>query len=91
LIAAHSSNERLDMRPVFWQLAQYYDLDFAILENPAENDNPAALRSTWIVLTRDSKILELPALTDKITRGTDFPTDIRLWTDDYSNLIQLLK
>lgn len=35
LITANISNVRLDLRPVFWQLAQYYDLEMAVIENPA--------------------------------------------------------
>jgi hypothetical protein len=35
--------------------------------------------------------LELPALADRATGGIDFRTDIRLWSDDYSNPFQLLK
>jgi hypothetical protein len=91
LIAANISNTRLDLRPVFWQLARYYDMEFAAIDNPAKDESMAALPSTWVLLTWNSKLLEAPALANRITQGVDFRTDIPLWTDDYSNLIQLLK
>lgn len=91
LIAAHISNQRLDLRPVFWQLAQYYKMDIALVQNSVEKDNPGAFPSIWILLTRNSKLLDAPSLKDKLDRMIGFSTDIRLWTDDYSNLVQILK
>jgi len=91
LIAAHISNQRLDLRPVFWQLAQYYKMDIALVQNSVEKDNPGAFQSIWVLLTRNSKLFDSPALGDKLDRMIGFTTDIRLWTDDYSNLVQILK
>ncbi|PKN98669.1 MAG: ferrichrome ABC transporter permease [Chloroflexi bacterium HGW-Chloroflexi-4] len=91
MIAAHISNSRLDLRPVFWQLAQYYNLEMAVIHTPAENRDSSSAQSVWVLLTRDSQLLELPALQDRTSPLTGFRHDIRLWTDDYSNLIQLLR
>jgi hypothetical protein len=91
LIAVHITNVRLDLRPVFWQLAQYYQMGFAVIENPVEPDRPDVFPATWILLARNPSMLDLPALADKTTNGIDFRTDIRLWSDDYSNPFQLLK
>ncbi len=91
LIAANISNGRLDLRPVLWQLAQACDLEFATLAYSTANDNSADFPSTWVLLTRDPSLFAAPALAERLTREVDFRTDIRLWTDDYSNLFQLLK
>jgi len=91
LIAANISNTRLDLRPVFWQLAQYYDMEFAVIENPAENDSTGGLQSTWVLLSRDPGLLDLPALAARTTGDFNFRRDIRLWTDQYSNPFQLIK
>jgi len=91
LIAANITNDRLDLRPVLWQLAQYYKLDMAVLRNSPNGDSPGAFQSIWVLLTRNSKLLEAPALTERVDRMDGFSTYIRLWTDDYSNLIQILK
>jgi hypothetical protein len=91
LIAAHISNEHLDLRPVFWQLAQFYDLDIAIVQTPDGGNDPAATPSVWVLLTRNPNLFEAPALANKLDSMDGFRTDTRLWTDDYSNLIQLLR
>jgi len=91
LFAANISNVRLDLRPVFWQLAQYYDLQMAVIQNPAGENNPDGFTSSWVLLTRNPKLLAAPALTERMAPMDDFRTDIRLWTDDYSNLFQIVK
>jgi hypothetical protein len=91
LIAANISNVRLDLRPVFWQLAQNYGLSMAIIQNPAGKANPDGYTSSWILLTRNQKLLEAPALAERMAPLDDFRKDIRLWTDDYSNMFQILR
>ena len=91
LIAAHITNERLDLRPVFWQLAQFYNLDMAIIQNPPKENDPAAFQSIWVLLSRNSKLFEAPGLADRLVPLVGFSTNTRLWTDDYSNLIQILR
>lgn len=91
LIAANISNVRLDLRPVFWQLAQYYNLEMAVIENPAAEDNPGGFFSSWVLLSRQPDLLEAPQLAQSNTGMDGFRTDTRLWTDDTSNLFQILK
>lgn len=91
LIAAHISNSRLDLRPVFWQLAQYYNLEMAVIQSSADESDPNAAQSVWVLLTHNSQLLQEPALLNKTGSLNGFRRDIRLWTDDYSNLIQLLR
>ncbi|HCS39128.1 MAG TPA: ferrichrome ABC transporter permease [Anaerolineaceae bacterium] len=91
LIAAHISNSRLDLRPVFWQLAEYYNLEMAVIQTSVEDANPAAAQSVWVLLSRDAELLQNPAFVNQTDSLTGFRRDIRLWTDDYSNLIQLLR
>jgi spermidine synthase len=91
LIAANISNVRLDLRPVFWQLAQYYGLDMAIIHNPAGENNPDGFTSSWVLLTRNRKLLAAPALVERMAPLDDFRKNLRLWTDDYSNLFQIVK
>jgi hypothetical protein len=91
LIAVHITNVRLDMRPVFWQLAQYYGLGFCVIENSAAADRPDVFPSTWVLLARDPALLDLPTLAERESVVFDFRTDVRLWTDQYSNPFQLLK
>lgn len=91
MIAANISNVRLDLRPVFWQLAQFYGLEMTVIQNPKVESDPATFTSTWVLLTRNASLLQTPELQERMASLDDFPKNIRLWTDDYSNLFQILK
>ena len=91
LIAAHISNSHLDLRPVFWQLAEYYGLEMAVIQTTVGDKDSVSAQSIWVLLTRNEKLLQAPELEDKTSSLAGFRHDIRLWTDDYSNLIQLLR
>jgi len=45
----------------------------------------------WVQLTRKPDLLEIPALKKKLGKLDGFNRNTRLWTDDYSNLFQLLR
>jgi spermidine synthase len=90
VIAAHISNRHLDLRPVFWQLAQEFGLTIVQVSRPTSSgDN--GFPSDWILLARDPKILEIPAIKSHEISFEGYATPIKLWTDDYSNLFQILK
>jgi hypothetical protein len=90
VIAAHISNRHLDLRPVFWQLAQEFGLDIIQVNRPPTLGDDG-FSSNWILLTRDSALLEIPEIKSHATYFGDYNTSIKLWTDDYSNLFQILK
>ncbi len=89
IIAAHITNLHLDLQPVFWQLAQDYGLSIARVNY--EGDSNGGYASHWILLSRDPAALEIPAIRARAVDLSGYSTDVRLWTDDYSNLFQILK
>jgi len=89
IIAAHITNLHLDLQPVFWQLAQYYDLH--VVRINYEGDSNGGYASHWILLARDPALLEIPAIQDRAVDLNGYSTNIKLWTDDYSNLFEILK
>ncbi len=90
VLAAHVSNRHLDLRPVFWQLAQEYGLAIVQVNRPASSgDN--GFPSEWILLASDPALLEIPAIQSYAISFDGYSTTIKLWTDDYSNLFQILK
>jgi hypothetical protein len=89
IIAAHITNLHLDLQPVFWQLAHYYDLSIARVNYPGDSNGGYA--SHWILLSRDPSLLEIPAIQNRSVDLNGYSTNIKLWTDDYSNLFQILK
>jgi hypothetical protein len=45
----------------------------------------------WILVTRDEAFLRIPALAAAASPREEGGRSVRLWTDDYSNLFQILK
>ncbi len=89
VIAAHISNQHLDLKPVFWQLAEYYGLHIVSVNYPG--DDMGGYATEWILLARDPVLLEIPAIQDQAEDMSAYSTNVQLWTDDYSNLFQILK
>ncbi|MBI3175835.1 MAG: fused MFS/spermidine synthase [Chloroflexi bacterium] len=90
VLAAHVSNRYLDLRPVLWGLAHEYGLTMQVVERspiPGSDGFP----SIWVLLAREPVSQLIPALQSHITPYDGSSTPIRLWTDDYSNLFQILK
>ena len=89
ILAAHITNLHLDLQPVFWQLAQYYDLSMVRVNYPG--DSTGGYASHWILLARDPALLEIPAIQERSVDLSGYSTNVKLWTDDYSNLFRILK
>ena len=89
VIAAHISNRHLDLLPVFWQLAKFYNLHIVSVNYPG--DNLGGYATDWLLLARDPALLEIPAIQTHAVDLSTYSTHIKLWTDDYSNLFQILK
>jgi len=90
VIAAHISNRHLDLQPVFWKLAQEYHLSIVRVDRPLREGDDA-FPSVWMLLARDPALLDIPAIRERAVSLDDYSTSLRLWTDDYSNLFQILK
>ncbi len=90
ILAANISNNYLDLVPVFKQLASYFDLDLVIIETPG-NQEIGAAHVLWALMAQDPALLNVPAITERASTREATAKDINLWTDDYSNLFQILK
>jgi hypothetical protein len=88
IIAAHVSNNHLNLAPVLDLVAAAYDLSMIRIES--DGDGKLALGSQWVLLARDPVLLAAPAIASQAAPPGPAPR-IRLWTDDYSNLFQVLK
>jgi hypothetical protein len=89
VLAFHVSNRSLDLRPVLLGLAesQHLHLVRVLVPTPQfQEETP----SDWVLMAADPAILQIPALAQKATPvHLDRPAP--LWTDDYSNLLQVLR
>lgn len=87
IIALHISNQYIDLRPVIKQAAKYYQLQYAfILEEEKDIVNNA---SEWALLSYDKTFFAKPIIAR--ARDSKKYKEIGLWTDNYSNLFQVLK
>ncbi len=89
ILAVHASNRHFDFVPVVWKLAQHFELHMVLIQNP-ENEL-GGLSSTWLLLSREASVLSDPQIERYATRLDDYTSNIRLWTDDYSNPMQILR
>ncbi|HLX45553.1 MAG TPA: fused MFS/spermidine synthase [Bryobacteraceae bacterium] len=89
ILAMHISNSVLDLESPVAGLAQNAGLDALLVHTPGD---PKIDRSEaiWALMSRDPQRLRHPQL-DQIARPIHAQPGRRLWTDDYSNIFQLLK
>ncbi len=91
VIAIHISNRYLDFRPIVWKIADKFGLAGADIISEADND--LSYDASWILLTKDSDFLNQKRIVDASTPriAAEDLGSIQIWTDDYSNLFQLLQ
>ena len=88
-IAVHVSNDFLDLPPVVKQLANAIGFH-AILVHSHEDVSEGLLPSDWMLVTQNLAIRENSSVRVHSVAVNNRP-DLPLWTDDYNNLLQILK
>jgi spermidine synthase len=89
ILAIHTSNRYLDLRPVVENLA--YELDLAVATIHDEPENWWNYRSTWILLAPDMAALGHTLIADVTEPGLGYTDRVGLWTDDYASLLRILR
>ena len=87
VLAIHVTNRYLDLQPVIRAIADHLGLIAARFHQPG---GPLVKPADWIVLARNDSILGRAEFKDHL-QPLDSQRRVRLWTDDYSNLFQILK
>lgn len=93
VIAFHISNRYLDLRPVLARLAQDADLEVRVAERLSltdEETKAGKAPSEWLVMARTKDALGDLATDSRWEKPTTKP-NVGLWTDDYSNLLNVLR
>jgi hypothetical protein len=92
IVAFHVSNRFLDLIPVVARLAHEQGAHAVLVkDDPDEEDDPGRSRTDWVLVSRDPAALQRPAITERHAQPAEDKPEWRTWTDDYSNLIQILK
>jgi hypothetical protein len=88
ILAFHISNDAVDLRPVLAGVGQHYGLQMLVFD--VRSPQRATTRSIWVLLARKNATLESIASAAKLP--FEDPTKHGLlWTDDFNNILQVLK
>jgi SAM-dependent methyltransferase len=88
VIAFHVTNRYLDLVPVVEGIA--HDLGLAVLWINDDGNLALANSSSWVLVAKDPARLADPKLVEAATEIAP-RRDWRVWTDDFNNLLQVLK
>lgn len=92
IVAFHVSNRFLELIPVVARLAREEGAHAVLVsDDPEEDDMSRRSRSDWVLVSRSPAALEHPEIVDGGGAAAQDRPEWRTWTDDYSNLIQILK
>jgi len=92
IVAFHVSNRFLDLIPVVARLALEHGAHVMLVrDDPDEEEDPKRSRTDWVLVSRDPAAFKRPEIAERNPEEIEDRTDWRTWTDDYSNLIQILK
>ncbi len=90
VVALHVSNRYLDLRPVVSRIAADMRLHVAYVDDEIQHDDgPEKSSSDWILLARDRAPLDV-AMIREATRDLPGARPRKAWTDDYSNIAQVM-
>ncbi|HEX5613142.1 MAG TPA: fused MFS/spermidine synthase [Burkholderiales bacterium] len=88
IVAYHVSNRFLNLVPVVARLAAEHGAHAMLVDEESEEDRTT---STWVLVARDPKALARQEIAEAGASPPETREDWRTWTDDYSNLVQILK
>jgi len=89
ILAIHVSNQFLDLAPIVAQLAALNHLPAREFIS-GKDESRRLLAATWIVMTRNPGFWSRPEIA-RASRPISVRPDLRPWTDDYNNLLQVMQ
>jgi spermidine synthase len=90
IVAFHVSNRFLDLVPVVARLARENGAH-AVAVFESSEDEEDRTQSDWVLVSRDPAALKGRELEAAGAARAEDRAELRTWTDDYSNLLQILK
>ena len=87
-IVFHVTNRFLKLAPVVKQIADELGLHTALIIDDAEETSFS--KTDWVIVTRDKSLIENAVIAQK-SIAIDAIPGLRLWSDDFNNLFQILK
>ena len=87
-VVFHVTNRFLRLAPVVKQVADDLGLQTALISDEAEGTIYS--KTDWVIVTRDKALLDKEQIAAKVSAIDPIP-GLRMWTDDFNNLYQILK
>jgi SAM-dependent methyltransferase len=92
IVAFHVSNRFLNLIPVVARLAKEQGAHAVLVsDDPDEDVDPRRSRTDWVLVSRDPAALQRPEIVERNASPVEDDPALRTWTDDYSNLFEILK
>ena len=94
MIAVNVSNKRVNLEPVIANLAREFHYQMVIVDNPVPPGKQWIMSASWALLAREGsgeKIIHSPAIQLASRPPLTNAVNIRLWTDDFASLFQILR
>jgi hypothetical protein len=89
MLVMHISNTVLDLEPAVQKLAENAGLS-AVMVHAGADPSIQRIESKWALIAKTPERLRSVSL-DKLGRKLNARSEQRLWTDDYSNLFELVR
>jgi hypothetical protein len=90
ILAVHVSNRYLDLVPVVSRNARDFGKTAMDVDDNDEDEDYFS-NSDWVLVSGDAAIFRDPAFKSSSVQPARYRPNLRPWTDDYSNLFQILK
>jgi SAM-dependent methyltransferase len=91
VIAFHVSNRFLELPPVVGRLAKEHGLAVVLVSDEGREGDDDHTKTDWVLLSRDPRALQAKGIQAVNPVAPEERAHWRTWTDDYSNLVQILK
>jgi len=91
VIAFHVSNRFLELPPVVGRLASEQGLVALLVSDEGDDDDADHTKTDWVLLAKDPRVLQAKEIRKAKPVAPPERPAWRTWTDDYSNLVQILK
>jgi hypothetical protein len=89
VLAVHVTNKYLALAPVVHRIAEALGKQDRLLEDPG-NRSAAIFPSSWVLVSGRAGVFNQPAI-HGVAKPVEGRPRLRIWTDDYSNLFQILR
>lgn len=88
ILAVHITNRYINLVPVVWALKSHFAMNGLVVESVKDSD--AGMTSVWVLLTNNQVFMNTSAVKEYKQREGQIPS-VRLWTDDFSNIYQVMR